>query len=394
MSASGVKSVLMLSQTFYPAIGGSEKQALEISKALAGRGVKVTVLTRRTGGLPAEETLEGVAVKRLAVFGPRAVDSALFLVKSFFWLLWNSGKYDAVHVHLASSPAVAAVLAGWLTGKKTIVKLGGGRGVDEITLSRKSALGRLKLAFFRAARPELLVMNGEVFDWLKTSKEFSGLKLRLFRNGVDTGRYTPLLYNEKINAKTALGLDNSAVFLFVGRLSPEKRVKEFLEAWAEVFSDEAAPPKARLLIVGGGPEEGPLKKAVEVLNLSGSVTLAGPKGDLLPYYRAADVFILPSISEGLSNSMLEAMACGVAVMASRVGGAKDAVVPGVSGCLFDPLNKAELKECLKRHLADHSLAVKMGEQARKTAVEKYSMARVADELMEIYSENGDQLDNM
>ena len=381
-----ITSVLMLSQTFHPVIGGAEKQALEISKALVGRGVKVTVLTRQPGGLPPEENIGGVLVRRLQVFGPRAVDSAVFMLKSFFWLLRHSGEYDAVHVHLASSPAVAAVLAGRLTGKKTLVKLGGGRGVDEITRSENSLLGRLKLAFFRLARPELLVMNDEVYNWLKTSKEFSGLRLRQFRNGVDTGRYTPLLYNEKINAKTALGLDNSALFLFVGRLSPEKRLKEFLEAWAEIFSEENPAPRIRLAIVGGGPEEAALKRAVADLGLAGSVTLAGPKDDLLPYYRAADVFVLPSISEGLSNSMLEAMACGVAVMASRVGGARDAVKQGVSGCLFDPLNRVELKTCLRGFLADRSVALKMGEQARKTAVEKYSMARVADELMGIYGE--------
>lgn len=384
---SGTGSVLMLSQTFHPVMGGSEKQALEISRALSARGVKITVLTRQPGGQPAEEDLGGVLVKRLAVFGPRAVDSAVFMLKSFFWLIANAGSYDAVHVHLASSPAVAAVLASRFTGKKTLVKLGGGRGVDEITLSMNSLLGRLKLAFFRASRPELLVMNREVYDWLKGTPEFSGLRLRQFRNGVDTGRYSPLLYSEKIKAKEALGLDNSQLFLFVGRLSPEKRVKEFLEAWAEVFSEEAAPPRARLLIVGEGPERGALERAVADLGLSGSVSLAGRKDDLLPYYRAAEVFILPSISEGLSNSMLEAMACGVAIMASRVGGAREAVSPGVNGTLFDPLNRAELKERLRGYMADRSLAVRLGEQARKTAVEKYSMNRVAEELMGIYGES-------
>ncbi|MDA8129942.1 MAG: glycosyltransferase family 4 protein [Elusimicrobia bacterium] len=381
-----VNSVLMLSQTFHPVMGGSERQALEISKALVSRGVKVTVLTRQPGGQPAEEDMGGVRVLRLGAFGPRAVDSALFMLKSFFWLLSHKADYDAVHVHLASSPAVAAVLASRLTGKKTLVKLGGGKGVDEITLSMGSFLGRLKLSFFRAFRPELLVMNGEVYDWLSGTPEFSGLRLRRFRNGVDTGRYTPLLYSEKIKAKEAIGLDNSTLFIFVGRLSPEKRVKEFLEAWAEVFSEAAAPPKARLLIVGDGPERRALEGAVADLGLAGSVALAGRKDDLLPYYRAADVFILPSISEGLSNSMLEAMSCGVAIMASRVGGAREAVQPGVSGSLFDPLNRAELKDCLRRHIADRSLAVKMGEAARKTAVEKYSMARVAEELIAIYGE--------
>lgn len=379
-----VRSVLMLSQTFHPVLGGSEKQALEISRALAGRGVRVTVLTRRIGGLSAEEDLGGVRVLRLGVFGPRALDSALFMLKSFFWLLAHRADYDAVHVHLASSPAVAAALASRFTGRKTLIKLGGGRGVDEITLSQGTLLGRLKLAFFRAARPELLVMNGDVYAWLKGSPEFSGLNLRQFRNGVDTGRYTPQLYAEKIKAKAALGLDNAQLFLFVGRLSPEKRVKEFLEAWAELFAEETAQPKARLLIVGDGPERQALERAVRDLGLAASVTLAGRRDDLLPYYRAADVFILPSISEGLSNSMLEAMACGVAVLASRVGGARDAIEPGVSGCLFDPLSRAELKDCLRSHLADRGLAGRLGERARKTAVEKYSMARVADELLEIY----------
>lgn len=383
-----VKSVLMLSQTFYPVLGGSEKQALEISRALAARSIKVTALTRQPGGLPAEEDIGGVRVKRLCVFGPRALDSALFMLKSFFWLLANKSSYDVVHVHLASSPAVAAVLASRFTGKKTLVKLGGGKGVDEITLSMNSLLGRLKLAFFRASRPELLVMNGEVYNWLSGTPEFSDLRLKQFRNGVDTGRYTPLLYSEKIKAKEELGLDNSQLFLFVGRLSPEKRVKEFIEAWAEIFSEEPVPPRARLLIVGEGPGRGVLERAVSDLGLAGSVTLAGRKDDLLPYYRAADVFILPSISEGLSNSMLEAMACGVAVMASRVGGARDAVEPGVSGTLFDPLSRAELKDCLRAHMADRGLAVRMGEQARKKAVERYSMSRVADELLEIYGGEG------
>ncbi len=381
---SPVKSVLMLSQTFHPVIGGAEKQALEISRALAERGVRVTALTRRPAGLPERETLDGVEIVRLSCPGSGALNSAAFMLKSFFWMLANRASYEAVHVHLASSPAVAAILAGRLTGRRVVVKLGGGRGVDEITLSRRTFPGRLKLAFFRLAGPELLVMNSEVYSWLKSEPEYAALKLRQFRNGVDTGRYTPPLYNEKINAKAAVGLENSTTFLFVGRLSPEKRVKEFVEAWAEIFSERTVPPKIHLLIVGGGPEGPALEAAVKDLGLEGRVTLAGPKDDLRPYYRAADVFILPSISEGLSNSMLEAMACGVAVMASRVGGAKEAVTDGASGLLFDPLNRVELKECVGRFIEDRALPLRMGELARKTAVERYSMARVADELLEIY----------
>jgi glycosyltransferase involved in cell wall biosynthesis len=201
---------------------------------------------------------------------------------------------------------------------------------------------------------------------------------------VDTLKYAPPLYQEKINAKAGLGFDNTPIFLFVGRLDPKKRIKEFVELWAEIFSEETTKPKIRFVIVGAGPEEGPIREAITSLGLKESVTLAGLQHDLLPYYRAADVFILPSITEGLSNSMLEAMSCGLAIMAGRVGGAREAVIEGENGSLFDPFNRAEIKELLRGHIADRSLAVRMGERSRETAVKTYSMAKVTDELLGIY----------
>ena len=189
-----------------------------------------------------------------------------------------------------------------------------------------------------------------------------------------------------IAAKAAVGLEGNTVFLAVGRLGPQKRMRELVELWAELLSEERVKPGIRLVIVGKGPEEKKLKEAVAQLEVGQSVTLAGPKDDLLPYYRAADVFVLFSLTGGMSNSMLEAMACGVAVMAARGGGAGDAVTEGESGCLFDPLNPGEIKQCLRRFIADRNLALRLGEKARATAVEKYSMARVADEIMKIYEE--------
>lgn len=374
----------MLSQTFYPAIGGAEKQALELSRALVSRGVKVTVVTRRIEGAPAEEIMDGVKVLRLAVAGSGVPDSLLFMVKSFFYLLRNAAKYDVVHVHLASSAAVAAVLAGRITGGKTVITMGGGIGADEITLSMKTRLGRLKLKFFQWAGPELLLLNSDVYDWLKSDPAFSRLKLRRFKNGVDTGRYSPLSYQEKIRAKAALDLDNSTIFLFVGRLAPEKRIKEFVEVWAEFLAEGPAGPKMRLVIVGKGPERESIEGAVRDLGVGGTVTLAGAKDDLRPYYGAADVFVLPSITEGLSNSMLEAMSSGAAIMAGNVGGAKEAVEEGLNGFLFDPESSQAIKACLKKFMSDRTMPLKMGERSREIAVKKYSMARVLDELMEVY----------
>lgn len=374
----------MLISNFYPAVGGAEKQALEISVSLKLRGINVTALTRRINGAVSEENLKGIFVKRLPVIGSGIVDSVFFMLEAFFYLLFHARDYGIIHVHLASSPAVAALIAGKILGKKVIIKLGGGRGVDEITLSMKTLSGRMKLAFFRIMKPDMLIMNDETFEWLKNTGEFSGLRLTRFRNGVDTGRYSPVSYSEKISAKHKLRLENKTVFLFVGRLSPEKRIVEFVEAWGEILAEELVKPGIHLALVGKGPEEKKIKDAVEKLNLRESVSMFGQQIELLPYYQAADVFILPSVSEGLSNSMLEAMSCGLAIMASRTGGAKEAVEEGVNGFLFDPFNRQDEKRIIKLFAGDRNLAVKMGEKSREIAVKEYSMSKVTDELIKIY----------
>ena len=380
-----IKSVLMFIATFFPLIGGSEKQALSLSYSLVSRGIKVKVLTRKVKGTVSYQNMGGVFVRRLKVMGKGLMDSVSFMIAGFFYLLKHSSEYDVIHVHLASSPAIAAIIAGKLIGKKVIVKLGGGKGVDEVSLSQKTFSGRLKLKFFAFAKPALLVMNDEVFSWLKTT-QLRNLKLIQFRNGVDTGGYSPLLYQEKIKAKTKLGFENKQIFLFVGRLSFEKRIKEFVEIWDELMRKENIFQKAKLIIVGSGPQEQDIREAAKAFELSDSLVLAGAQDDLLPYYHAADVFILPSFSEGLSNSMLEAMSCGLAIMASGVGGAKEAVKEGINGFLFDPFDKQKIKFYINKFLDDDKLALRMGEKSREIAVKKYSMAKVTDELLKIYEE--------
>lgn len=380
-----IKSVLMLIATFHPLIGGTEKQALSISSSLAARGIKVKVLTRKVKGTLAKENINGVLVRRLKTIGKGFLDSVFFMAASFFYLLKHSGEYDIVHVHLASSPAIAAIIAGKITGKKVIIKLGGGKGVDEISLSKKTFGGRLKLKFFRFTKPILLVMNNDVLTWLKTT-ELGNLKLIKFRNGVDTGKYSPLSYHEKIKAKSSLGFDNKQIVLFVGRLSPEKRIKEFVEIWAELMREGNLSDKVHFIVVGNGPDAEHIKDSVKTFGLGDSLTVAGSQTELLPYYNAADIFILPSLSEGLSNSMLEAMSCGLAIIASRVGGAREALTEDINGFLFDPLDRQRIKSCISKFFCDSKLALRMGEKSRDAVVKKYSIAKVTDELLKIYEE--------
>jgi len=119
-----------------------------------------------------------------------------FGAASFLHLARRRAHYDVVHVHLASSPALAAALAGKLFGKRVLVKLGGGTGVGEVALSRKTPLGRLKLKVLGALRPTLVAVNGDILAELAGSG-LEGLPAFVIPNGVDLRKFAPATLDQK-----------------------------------------------------------------------------------------------------------------------------------------------------------------------------------------------------
>lgn len=375
-------SVVMVSPGFPPGVGGAERQALELSKELLARGVRVRVLTRRLGGLPAEGEVEGVPVRRLPAWGAGLCGSAVFLTAVFLWLLLRARSYGAVHVHLAGSPAVAAALAGRLLGKRVVVKVGGGRGIGEIAVSSRSTAGRLKLRLLGLLKPRFTAVSADlVAEMSERGMDVSGA--RVIPNGVDVARHRPRSAAEKSGARRALGWAEGVWVLYAGRLSPEKQLPVFLRAFAKARLECSVP--ARLALAGEGPEEAALREAARRLELGDAFRMLPPRGDVETLYAAADVFALPSHSEGLSNALLEAMASGLAVMAGRVGGARDAVEHEASGLLFDPLDFDDMVGALRRLLGDEPLRARLGAAAARRAAERYSISAVAARYFELYT---------
>jgi len=372
--------VIMLTASFHPHVGGAERHALELSRFLIRLGAKPLVLTRRLPGTKKSDEVEGVPVTRLAAFGKGFFNSLSFLAATFAWLCLRRKDYDIIHVQLASSPALAACLAAKLFGKKTLIKVGGGAGVGEVALSRRTVEGRLKLRLLGFFRPHVTAVNREIISEMKAA----GLELEtaVFRNGVDTAKFRPADDAEKKELRKKLGISGGPVFIFTGRLSPEKRLFEFLKTWAELKKENDF-AGAALVIAGAGPERGKLENLIGSLGIADSVKMTGTVNNTADYYRASDIFVLPSESEGLSNSMLEAMACGLAVMVSRVGGAPEALEAGKEGLLFDPFNGEQIKECALRLCREPGFVSRLGVGARRAA-ERYSMESSAAETLELY----------
>ena len=374
-------SVVMISANFHPYLGGAEKQALGLSRALCDRGVEVTVLTRRLPGLAREETVDGVVIRRLPAWGRGLVDSTVFMVSAFLWLLAHPRRFDAVHVHLASSPALAASLAGRLLGKRVVVKLGGGKGIGELAVSETTRAGRLKLRALCLLRPRFVTVNRELVGEL-AEHGLGSADVVIVPNGVDSNAYHPPAPDAKAELRAELKWPGGLCFLYVGRLAVEKRLDVFIEQLGLALREK--PADAFAVLVGKGEMEPRIREAAAAAGLADRVHFLPPTPEIGRLYRAADVFVLPSISEGLSNALLVAMATGLAVLASRVGGIPDAVADGDSGFLFEPQDIPAFRQALMRFLEDPALAEKMGRRARADILAHYNLSAVAQRYLELY----------
>jgi glycosyltransferase involved in cell wall biosynthesis len=213
-------------------------------------------------------------------------------------------------------------------------------------------------------------------------------RLRVIRSGVDTQRFQP---RDRAAARARLGLSpETPIILFVGNLEPRKAVDRLLHAFAQV---RASLPGARLAVIGTGESAGAedqtalLHQLAHDLSLARSVRFLGRvvESDLLDWYAAANVFALPSSSEAQGIVALEAMACGLPVVASAVGGLLDTIEDGRTGYLVPFGNVPVLAERLASVLSDPA-APAIGMAARRAVINDFSWERAVSATIEVYRE--------
>lgn len=210
-------------------------------------------------------------------------------------------------------------------------------------------------------------------------------RVRQIYNGVDTGRFAPRAGGARGALPAGFAGADDILVGTVGRLQPVKDQATLLRAFARLRDTQPALwPRMRLAIVGGGPLEQALRELVAELDLQGQVWLSGARDDVPAILASFDVFVLPSLSEGISNTILEAMACGLPVLATAVGGNLELVRDGHCGRAFAPGDVAGLSALLAAYGADAALRTAHGAASRTVAVEEFSMAAMVNNYMAVY----------
>jgi glycosyltransferase involved in cell wall biosynthesis len=212
----------------------------------------------------------------------------------------------------------------------------------------------------------------------------SAAKVHLIYNGLDRDRFSVPV--DRRAAREWLGVPPDAAL--IGKVGSLRAIKDHPTLLRAVARLVPAVPKAHLLLLGVGPEEGPLRALASELGIADRLTFAGECHDIPRALAAMDVFALSSRSEGMSNAILEAMAAGLPVVATDVGGNPECVVHGATGFIVPPGDDEAMARCLLEVLSTPGLAAEMGEAGRARVAELFDVDGMVRRTVELYAALG------
>jgi len=371
--------VLVASTYYHPVLGGVETHARQIAGHLHASGFGVEVLTKRiASGDPVESMVDDVPVHRVGPTGERSASGKWRAAPAFFRsMLAMKSQYDAIVCVDYRGIGVAAVAAGRWLGRPVIVQgetagvLAGSLDASSSGIAPESLLERVLKAPVRSIyrRADHIVCIGRDLEREAIRAGLPRERVHYVPPGVDLARFHPPADGERERLRAQLGWPrDKTIVLFVGRLSVEKGAMDLIQAWRAVDRNDAV-----LALVGpdmpGHPwDVGASGRAYVAEHRFGDrVRFEGPTTDTAPFYRAADIFVQPSHFEAFGSSAIEAMASGLPIVSSGVGGLGDFLVAGENALLHDARSADSIARALTQMLADADLRRRLAQAAADTA---------------------------
>lgn len=327
--------------------GGAEKVITCLARSLPRDRytVAVAALQGRSGRIAADLAVAGVPTHDLRMRTKLDLGGALRLRT-----LLRRERVEVLYSFLFHASLMARLVGAWcgVPVRISTERIAGWEGPARRLLNRLTAgLATRVVAVSEAVRDETARTLGVPPE-----------RITVIPNGVNTHEFTP---TPRPVVAPVIGC--------TGRLHRKNGHRILLDAFAAI---REAVPEARLLLVGDGPERGPLERTVTRRGLGGAVTFAGEQADVRPWLHRMAVYVQPSIAEGMSNSILEAMACGLPVVATRVGGTPEVVEDGVSGLLVPPDDPSALATSLLTLLGDPARRAAMGAAGRDRVARQFN----------------------
>jgi len=349
--------------------GGITSYLYSLACGLKVKGHRVYVASGGGDNMPkfsaAGIELMPLALKTKSEISPKVALSLLKLMPQL-----KEKKIDIMHANTRVTQ-VLACLAGRFSGIPFVSTC---HGFFKVRLSRRlmPCWGRRVIAISRQVREHLA-------DDFHVSAE----KIKVIPNGIDTERFNARAGQSKTEAKLNLGLTPGPVVGIVARLSDVKGHIYLIEAMQKVFLEF---PDAQLVIAGDGKMKDELVALSSRLGIEGNIFFIPTLPDTLTVLKALDIFVLPSLKEGLGLSLMEAMACGICSVASNVGGIKTLMQDGANGVLVEPKDVNGIYRAVSGLLKDPARMKMLGDNARRFISSGFSLEQMASLTEGAYQE--------
>jgi len=371
-------NVVLTTDYFPPHIGGVEKATCELANQLSRIGHRVSVLTLSPQSVRPVENSEGVRV-----YTAKCHDSTGILgVQSAFSsaagrVIRNVCKKEEADVIHANNLFYFTTIAA--SANKKLLKLPLVTTLHIGTTSRLDGGMRLLTGIYERSVGKWILNQSDhviaVSDAVKMyarALKVDERKISVIPNGIDVHDISPRLRRDNVECVRVA---------FVGRLISNKGPQYLLQAVPLVLRDF---PNVEFLIVGGGPLQGMLQTYAETLGVSNSVRFLPAVPNIPAFLRECDIYVRPSLTEGMPLTVLEAMASGVPTIATRIDGTLEIITHGETGFLVDPKNVEQLKFYISKLVGDRKLRSRMSKLARK-AIEKHNdWGAVATQTSKVY----------
>lgn len=358
------------------ATGGAENFAREFAKFLKKRGIKIKVLTTREKFFKKRrESFDGIEIIDFFVPKIRFLGTIFYYLKLSFYLIRDYKNFDVILSFFLKHSSFISIIVGKILGKKVFCRVECSGKFGDIKAIKKIPFSFIFFNVFKRA-DKIIVLSKEMEKEL-LSNGFKFEKLVLIPNGIDVNKFKPLENKKELKNKS--GYTGKKIILFSGRLTEQKGVEYLIRSFEKLNLDEKF-----LIIVGDGDLKDKLEKLVSELKIDKYVLFAGKREDVVPYLQMADIFVLPSLSEGLPLSLLEAMACGLPVVATKVGGNIDLVEDKVNGYLVEPGNVDEIKNAIENLLRDEEKLKEIGKINREKIVRSYSFEAIGEKYLSLF----------
>ena len=385
--ASRAPSVLLIAGAYHPEISASGLQCQAVAAALRGRARFSVLVTAVNSTLAPDEVIDEVPVSRVIVDVRSRFSKAAASAQLVSRLAQMRSTLDLIHVHGLSQKNVPVALMARAIGKPIVLTLHTS-GQDEPQVA--AAQGSLARWAFDSARLVLPVSPNLVRRCEEGGVDASAV--RLTPNGVDTNRFRPATSDDRARLRCELQWpERDPVIVFVGFFSRDKRPDLLFRAWSRLSAEGRL---SKLVYIGATAStyfEIDRSMAAQIrveaarLGRADDVLFVEATHAVDRYLRAADVFVLSSVREAHPVALLEAMSCGLPVIASRLPGSTDVIIEnGVNGCLVPPDDEAAMANALSAMLGNPAMAGAMGSRARDSVVSRYDIRQTAERWLDAY----------